>query len=78
MSQIPYADSYGRLSVEVHLKKAADVFLVDSVNYKKFQKDEDFKYFDGHYAQTPVIINVSGSGRWYLIVYGSDYQYRFY
>lgn len=79
MDKIPYADSTGRLSVEVELKHAADVFLVDSANYRKLKANESFKYFGGHYTQTPVRITVSGIGRWYLIVRGGgQYKYRFY
>lgn len=78
MAQIPYAESNGTLSVEVILKNAADVFLVDSSNFQKYKSGRQFKYYGGHYTQTPVRINVSGSGRWYLIVRGSDYKYRFY
>lgn len=79
MAQIPYADTDGNLSVEVHLKHAADVFLVDSLNYQKYTSGQSFKYFGGHYTKTPVRINVSGAGRWYLIVVGGgQYQYRFY
>ena len=69
--KIPYAYSNGTLSVEVRLKHAADVFLVDTVNYHKYQKG-------GHYTRTPVHITVSGVGNWYLIVRGSEYEYRFY
>ena len=77
--KIPYADSTGQLSVEVHLKNAADVFLVDSLNYQKFKAGRNFKYYGGHHTTTPVHITVSGSGRWYLIVVGSnEYKYRFY
>lgn len=76
--KIPYAESNGRLSVEVELKHSADVFLVDSTNYRKYTSGQGFKYFGGHYDKTPVNITVSGSGRWYLIVRGSDYSYRFY
>ncbi|MGC4018914.1 MAG: DUF1883 domain-containing protein [Muricomes sp.] len=79
MAQIPYADSNGHLSVEVSLKNAADVFLVDSSNYQKYKSGRKFHYYGGHYTSTPVRISVSGSGRWYLIVRGSgQYQYRFY
>lgn len=79
MTQIPYADSNGSLSVEVQLKHAADVFLVDSTNYQKYKKGQPFNYHGGNYTQTPVNIRVSGSGRWYLIVRGGgQYQYRFY
>lgn len=79
MAQVPYADSNGHLSVEVQLKHAADVFLVDYSNFQKYKSGKQFKYFGGHYTETPVHITVSGSGRWYLIVQGGgQYQYRFY
>lgn len=79
MTQIPYADSQGRLSVEVHLTHAADVFLVDSINYQKYRSGQQFKYYGGHYTKSPVVITVSGVGRWYLIVRdGGQYRYRFY
>lgn len=81
MSQIPYADSTGSLSVQVNLKHAADVFLVDSINFQKYKSGQQFKYYGGHYTKTPVHITVSGVGRWYLIVNtgGHDsYTYRFY
>jgi len=79
MSQIPYAESSGSLSVEVSLNNASDVFLVDSSNYQKYKNGQKYEYFGGNYTKTPVIITVSGSGRWYLIVRGSgQYKYRFY
>lgn len=79
MPQIPCADSNGSLSVDVELQYAADVFLVDSVNLRKYKAGQSFKYFGGHYTKSPVTITVSGSGRWYLIVNGSPkYKYRFY
>lgn len=79
MAKIPYADSNGHLSVEVHLQTASNVFLVDSINYKKYISGQSFKYYGGYYKRTPVNISVSGSGRWYLIVEGSGrYEYRFY
>ncbi|EJR88135.1 DUF1883 domain-containing protein [Bacillus thuringiensis] len=79
MTQIPYADTNGRLTVEVQLRHAADVFLVDSNNYRKLQSGQRYTYFGGHYKQTPVTITVEGAGRWYLIVRGGgQYNYRFY
>ena len=62
MTQIPYAESNGILSVEVMLKNAADVFLVDSSNFQKYKSGRQFKYYGGHYTQTPVRISVSGNG----------------
>jgi hypothetical protein len=79
MAQIPYADTNGSLSVEVHLRNAADVYLVDSNNYRKMNAGQDYNYHGGHYNRTPVNISVNGAGRWYLIVRGGgQYQYRFY
>lgn len=76
--KIPYADSNGTLSVIVDLDYAADVFLVDSNNFRKYQRGESFKYHGGHYTSSPVKITVSGIGRWYLIVIGNtNYSYRF-
>lgn len=79
MVEIPYAYCKGHLSVEVYLTQASDVFLVDSINYKKYQSGVNFKFHGGHYTQTPVRISVYGMGRWYLIVRGKgQYQYRFF
>lgn len=76
--KIPYADSNGTLSVIVNLDYAADVFLVDSNNFRKYQRGESFKYHGGHYTSSPVRITVSGIGRWHLIVIGNTkYSYRF-
>lgn len=76
--KIPYAQSNGSLTVEVELKHAADVFLVNESNFRKYQSGQRFEYFGGHYDKTPVRISVSGIGRWYLVVNGSDYRYRFF
>lgn len=79
MDKIPYAESNGSLSVEVELQYAADVFLVDSVNFQRFQAGYDFEYYGGHYTESPVNIHISEKGRWYLIVIdGGQYKYRFY
>lgn len=79
MAQIPYAESNGYLSVEVNLNHAADVFLVDSMNFQRYKSGQNFDYFGGHYTKTPVKISVQGTGRWYLIVNGGgQYRYRFY
>lgn len=77
MAQIPYVNSTGEVTAIVQLKNAADVFLVDENNYRKFKAHKSFDYYGGHYTKTPVRITVSGTGRWYLIVIGSSYKYKF-
>lgn len=76
MVQVPYADSTGVLSVKVDLQHAADVYLVDSINYRKMNSRQHFKYYGDHYTKTPVNLIVNGVGRWYLIVRGGG-QYKF-
>ncbi|OXS67512.1 hypothetical protein B1B04_22230 [Lysinibacillus sp. KCTC 33748] len=80
MTQIPYAHSNGHLSVKVDLKHAAEVFLVDSINFNRYESGLDYTYHGGYYTETPVTINVKGVGRWYLIVNndGEYYNYSFY
>lgn len=76
---IPYYDNPGgSLGVSVKLSYASDVFLVDQANYNAYVSGGSFTYSGGHYTQSPVRINVSGAGRFYLIVNddsGSGYQY---
>lgn len=77
MTQIPFAKSNGFLSVEVQLNYAADVFLVDEINYQRYCSNKQFEYFGGHFKKTPVRISVKGTGRWYLIVKGGGGQYKY-
>lgn len=79
MTRIPYADSTGQLGVVVELQHAADVFLVDQNNFRKYQSGQRFEYYGGHYNKTPVRINVKGMGRYFLIVRGGGrYRYEFF
>lgn len=79
MFEIPYCDSTGYFSVEVMLKHASNVFLVDATNLQRYNSGQRFEYYGGYYQKTPVTISVKRSGRWYLIVdNGEEYSYRFY
>lgn len=77
MERIPYVDSSGSFTVIVELKHASNVFLVNERNFQKFRSGETFEYYGGYYEHTPVRISVNDSGRYYLIVDGSDYRYKF-
>ncbi|WP_035293794.1 DUF1883 domain-containing protein [Clostridium sp. KNHs214] len=79
MAQIPYVDSSGHVTVEVQLNHSSNVFLVNSINFQRYQSGESFSYYGGYYDHTPVKISVNESGRLYLIVdNGEEYRYRFY
>lgn len=78
MSKIPYVDSNGPVQATVKLSHASDVFLVDSINFRKYQTGQRFSYYGGHFTKTPVTISAPKAGRWYLVVNGSPrYQYSF-
>lgn len=75
---IPYYDNpSGELTVTVELQQAADVYLVDQVNFNYYQQGAGFEYYGGSATRSPVSITVSGAGRWYLIVddHGAGSQY---
>lgn len=80
MTQIPYANSNGHLSVKVDLKHPAEVLLLDSINFNRYQSGLQYTGYGGYYRETPVILSVSGAGRWYLLVNndGEEYKYLFY
>lgn len=76
MSQIPYCDSNGVISVTVFLQNATNVFLVNQQNLNAYQNGQSFESFGGFYDRSPVHITVRGIGRWFLIVENSQYEYR--
>jgi Domain of unknown function (DUF1883) len=55
--------------VEVSLAgSASDVFLVDSMNFSKFERGATFTYFGGHYDRSPVVLQVPSPGTWTAVV----------
>ncbi len=74
---VPYFDNPGgNLTAKVQLDNASNVFLVDQTNYTLYQSGQPFKYFGGYFQKNPVLITISGPGRWYLIVESSNYRYN--
>lgn len=79
MAQIPYVDSHGYVTAEVQLSHSSNVFLLDSINFQRYQAGQSFDYYGGYYDRTPVRISVNRTGRLYLIVEnGEEYRYQFY
>jgi hypothetical protein len=55
--------------VEVNLDGVeSDVFLVDNSNLSKFERGSQFGYVGGHYARSPVRLQVPSSNNWTAIV----------
>lgn len=47
---------------------AANVRLMDSSNYRSFQRGEQHRYFGGHYDRSPVVLQVPNSGHWFVVI----------
>lgn len=64
MTEFPYAYSTGKLSVEVWLQCASDVWLVDERNFQRFRSGQEFRYHGGRCTYTPVD---HGAGLWEVV-----------
>lgn len=60
----------GHAAVRVHvtLNYAANVFLVDDINYSLYEKGLSYSYYGGHATSSPVVLSIPSSGNWYLVV----------
>lgn len=46
----------------------SDVFLVDDSNLRSFESGSDFRYFGGHFKQSPVRLQIPSPGSWIAVV----------
>lgn len=55
--------------VEVALRGVeSDVFLLDDMNLRQFERGGRFSYIGGHYRGSPVRLQVPSSGTWTVVV----------
>lgn len=59
---------YGGEVFEVTLSRDANVFLLDTYNYRQYEKILPFKGIGGHVTVSPYRVTVPSSGRWYITV----------
>lgn len=56
-------------AVEVTMQGVeSDVFLVDSANLSSFKRGGQYRYYGGHYRQSPVVLRVPNNGTWTAVV----------
>lgn len=56
-------------TVKVTLRgNAANVMLLDAVNFGNYRAGRGFRYYGGHYATSPVLIPVPHGGHWNLVI----------
>jgi hypothetical protein len=47
---------------------ACNVRLMDSSNYRSFQRGERHRFFGGQYTASPAVLEVPSSDHWYVVV----------
>ena len=54
--------------VEVSLDHAANVQLLDAINYDNYRHGRPYRYHGGYAKSTPVRLKAPSRGRWHLVV----------
>lgn len=63
--------------VVVHLRgSAANVILLDPVNFDRYRFHQPFQYTGGLNARTPARLQIPHDGRWYLVIDCGGYSHR--
>ena len=64
-------------AVVVRLRgSAANVVLLDPVNFHRYRSGEGFLYTGGHYRHSPVRLQIPQDGHWYLVIDHGGYKGR--
>lgn len=62
--------------VQVELDHAANVILLDDINFSAFRRGSRYSYFGGYYKQTPVRLMPPHEGGWHVVVHLGGYAGR--
>lgn len=54
--------------VHVTLDHAANVMLLDAINYTQYRKGKDCTFYGGHAKQSPVVIPAPHRGHWHVVI----------
>lgn len=69
MEHLHYPVNIGAGSVvEVTLDHAANVMLLDDMNYRSYVNGQQYRYYGGHATQTPVRLLAPYPGQWHVVV----------
>lgn len=55
--------------VRVELDHAANVIMLDDINFSAFRRGSRYRYFGGYYKQTPVRLVPPHEGSWHVVVH---------
>ena len=60
--------------VQVELDHAANVILLDDINFSAFRRGSSYNYFGGYYKRTPVRIVPPRDTNWHVVVHLGGYD----
>ena len=55
-------------TVAVYLNSAANVSVLDSVNFSSYRIGCSFRYFGGYVTRSPYYVTIPNSGRWHVAI----------
>ena len=60
--------------VVVRLDSQANVLLLDSANFSRYQRNEDFSYYGGLAKASPVYLPAPHAGSWHVVLHLGGYS----
>src|SRR5690349_3821964 len=62
-------------AVVIHLRgSAANVILLDPLNFARYRSGRGFLYTGGHYRRSPVQLPIPADGRWVVVIDHGGYR----
>jgi hypothetical protein len=59
---------HGGQLVEVTLDTAANVQLVDSLNFNAYRTGRQYQFYGGYVTRSPYTISVPHAGQWHIVI----------
>lgn len=53
---------------EITISRSANVCLLDSYNFSRYQRMSDFNYYGGNYSRGTCRLKVPAPGKWYIVI----------
>lgn len=54
--------------IQIKLDKQANVLLLDTENYRKYTKGQEFRYYGGLAKKSPLKMKAPYSGYWHVVI----------
>ena len=55
-------------TIQVELSRAANVRLLDALNFARYRRGQSHRYVGGYVTQSPYLLTVPNGGQWHVVV----------